>query len=155
MIATPAGFGSWIYVLEDGDEPLATIKPPSILNKSGEITMGAVPFAIEAEGLTGGTLRLLFEGLVVATAERQTSFWRRYHVTLDASLAVDTPTDLVLASQFGIRAFALEADGERLGMIRRASLLRRNAEVEILESVPLVVKAFCLAVVLVEWRRSS
>lgn len=154
-LARPEGFGSSTHLVSDGDEVVAEVALPRGTAPAGQITVGGVPFALEMGPTPGPTIGLAFEGARVATSRRAGWFAFVYTVDVDASVAGEGPRRLVVRPSFGHGRHAVEAGGRRIGQVRKAGVFRRERELDLPASVPLLVQAFLLAVVLDDLRAAS
>ncbi len=158
LAAHPASFAKTAYTILDGDEEVARLTLR--LRDEGVITVGEAPFAL------GGSRHryvLLFEGVEVARAVQPSAWRRRLEVRvrgamLDRAVArPDAPdVDLVLQAKHPFsRTFEL-FEGERLaGEVRRASPFSRKAVVDLPAFLPLAVRVFLFALVVIQWRRAD
>lgn len=103
------------------------------------------------------TFSLRFEGVELARAHRPSQWRRQIEVTVSASLLGQAaPYRLTLRADGPFtNNFVVDAGSKRVGSVRRRSLFRREADVRLPDALPIGVHAFLLALVVLEWRRTS
>ena len=141
LFARPDGFGSSTYLLTDGPDVVAEVALPRLTAPDGRIVVGGVPFDLQMGLRPGPTVGLAFEGARVAMSRRAGWFAYVYTVEVDPSVAVEGPRRLVVRPSFGHGRHAVEADGQRVGQIRKAGVFTRDRELDLPASVPLLVQA--------------
>ncbi|PAP76067.1 hypothetical protein [Rubrivirga marina] len=155
LLARPDGFASSTYHLVEGPDVVAEVALPKLTAPDGRIRVGGVPFELEMGLRAAPTIGLAFEGVRVASSWREGWFAHLYTVRVDASVAGDGPRTLVVRPSFGHGRHVVEVDGRRVGAIRKAGLFSRNRELDLPASVPLLVQAFLLVVVLDDLRNAG
>ena len=159
--ARPQTMGSWTFELherEDGGDLAARIALKG--TRGGEIQVGNVPFRMERETMSR-TFRLLFEGRAMVRADAEGAFSNTHHLfvergLLEAGAAIGeiARMDWVPQNLSGT-AYELRAGEAAVGRVEKTSMWFRHFALRFDASVPLALRAFCLALLLVRLRQSN
>lgn len=145
--ARPRHLFSQTYDVLTSDRRVAAIDLAAIRSR-GRFELDGVEYRIRPEGWTAGVFVLEREGRDVARVERTGWLPARYRVRLE-------DRSLELRAHGLTRRFTLWHGGRRLGDIRPRHLLSRTALFEDAGEVPVAIRVFLLAVIVLRWRRRS
>ncbi|WP_372896620.1 hypothetical protein [Stieleria sp.] len=142
----PQGVCSWNYYLK-GDVLNGETRLRSS-SEQGSIVVDGVVFAVKKQGVFSGHWTLEHEGTEVASAQKQSVFWRTFDID-----APGGPLLLATDSAF-TRCYTLRRGEESIATMRPNHPLTRRGKMEILTSdwdSPTVVFSFWLVALI--WRR--
>ena len=155
IVAEPTGLFRQTFTLSDADgsgEPFGEVALR--LFRGGRLTVGEADYEFAPVGLLQQALVLERGGAHVAASARPSVFRRRTTVTFDAD-ALGTDADLVLDLEpegwFG-RRWAVFADNEPAGRADWTGHIRSRLHLDVSDALPLVVRAFLVAVLVVQRR---
>ncbi|HEX9951519.1 MAG TPA: hypothetical protein VGB53_07105 [Rubricoccaceae bacterium] len=155
IVAEPTSLFRQTFTLSDTDgsgEPLGEVSLR--LFRGGRLTVGDADYEFRPVGLLQQELVLDLDGVHVAASRRPSVFRRRTVVTFDAD-ALGTDADLTLDLEpegwFG-RRWAVYADGEVAGRADWTGHIRSRLHLDVSDALPLVVRAFLIAVLVVQRR---
>ena len=145
--ARPHHLFSARYDLSSGDRPVCTLELEWFRSR-GRFSLDGREYRVLARGWTSGAFTLETEDRELASAERSSFLPLGYRVRVeDRWLELRAPG---LSRRFTV------LHGDRpVGSIRPRQLFSRVAVVEGADAVPLPVRVFLLAVVLLRWRRRA
>ncbi|MEM1116035.1 MAG: hypothetical protein AAF845_11015 [Bacteroidota bacterium] len=157
LTARPAGRALWSYQIADADgAPVATVELDR-MKDTGVLRLGDVRFGFSSPGWRSRRVALTFEGVEVAAAERNPGLFRiAYDIHIQAGLlGAPEAVHLRMESSPANSRFRLRLGDRDLGEIRRRRLLSLDVQIDVSDALPLGVQAFLLALVVIEWRRST
>ena len=144
----PRGICSWNYLLE-GEGHRGTLESAWI-GEQGAITVDAIAFEIQKQGVFSGCWTLEHEGQEVASARKSSAFARTFEIQ-------DPSGDFVLRATSPLgRSFRLERPEEVIATFCPDHAFTRRATIEISVAkwdLPTVYFSFWLVVLM--WRRAS
>jgi hypothetical protein len=159
--ARPAGVGAWTFDVREGDEqgPVVAVVDLGGVLRPGEIRVGGVPFGLRREGLSQ-SYDLVFEELSVARADQAGVLSPTYELAVEAGLLESgrpsgAREPFRLTSSDFSRSRELTHEGRTVGEVTREAMFARHYRLRFEPEVPLVLRAFCLALLLVQLRRHS
>lgn len=160
--ARPETAGSWRFDIREartGGERVARVHLAQ-WTREGSIRVGEIPFGLKREGM-GRTYRLLFEGRAMARAEPEGPLSNTLDIRVERGL-LEAGAEIGDLARFAWvpknlsgTAYDLRTGGETVGSIRKTSVLFRRFSLRFDREIPLVIRAFCLALLLARLRQSS
>lgn len=144
----PQSWFAWNFDVLENDRPIAEIKASS-LRESGTISIDGVSYSAYREGLLSGDFILEQVGQPIARAQKPSAFLNSFDVQYS-----DRSYTLKKESLIG-RSFVLLEGDRQVGSIHAQGFLKRKADVDLPDDMPMPAKAFVMWLAILMWRREA